>query len=184
MSSGTGDTIIAAVLAQFSPYDKQQILADCAALFGIPNATFWCPLTLLQMSQTCEYYNQRVMNFALNQGNFPGFISPSITKSKASHQSTQETNRPTKPYFPKAGTSPMLSTPMPWTLMGPIVLERALRRTPVTATPPRPRAQPKPPRPKLPATHMSQLSSLLYYVQYVVPKTNDRTKENEKEKKR
>jgi hypothetical protein len=74
-SSGSGSSIKFAVYLHFQPFDHANIRRDCSALFQIPNVSSWCPMTLLEMSQTAEYYNQRVLARALSEGyEFPNAI--------------------------------------------------------------------------------------------------------------
>ena len=40
---------------------------DCAKVFGIPNMTKWCPLTLMDVGSLGNYYNQQVLETVYTQ---------------------------------------------------------------------------------------------------------------------
>lgn len=75
LATSGGNNLVFAIELVFQPFDHSAIRRKCAALFHMPNVTDWCPLSLLEMSQTAEYYNQRVLHEAVTRGfAFPNAI--------------------------------------------------------------------------------------------------------------
>eukprot|EP01006_Ploeotia_vitrea_P058068 TRINITY_DN68733_c0_g1_i1.p1 TRINITY_DN68733_c0_g1~~TRINITY_DN68733_c0_g1_i1.p1 ORF type:complete len:479 (+),score=21.77 TRINITY_DN68733_c0_g1_i1:25-1461(+) len=57
-----------AALIEYFPFiDKKKHIEHCAKGFNIPGLTNWCPKILLELSQLCEYYNQRTLEKAYQQ---------------------------------------------------------------------------------------------------------------------
>ena len=74
-SSPTQQIEYAALLHYLGGLGAKGIEAKCAKLYNIPNASGWCPRTLLEESQTASYYKQISLEAAHRQGwDFPGAI--------------------------------------------------------------------------------------------------------------
>ena len=74
-SSPTRQIEYAALLRYLGGLGAKGIEQKCAALYNIPNASRWCPRTLLDESQTASYYKQLSLEIAHRQGwDFPGAI--------------------------------------------------------------------------------------------------------------
>lgn len=59
----------------YDPFQKDQTAKKCAASFGIPNMTEWCPLTLLAIGQLTNYYSQKSIDLVITeQLGFPNAI--------------------------------------------------------------------------------------------------------------
>eukprot|EP01094_Clydonella_sp_ATCC50884_P030245 TRINITY_DN9800_c0_g1_i1.p1 TRINITY_DN9800_c0_g1~~TRINITY_DN9800_c0_g1_i1.p1 ORF type:complete len:506 (+),score=156.98 TRINITY_DN9800_c0_g1_i1:84-1520(+) len=65
-ASSPSDQIKYASLVRFDPLRKSAHEKKCAETFNIPGLTSWCPLHLQDISQLTNFYNQRVLDFAIN----------------------------------------------------------------------------------------------------------------------
>lgn len=57
-----------AALINFLPGNHAKEIEECAKCFKIPNMTGWCPGTLMDSSLINNYYNQRALDAAYNEG--------------------------------------------------------------------------------------------------------------------
>lgn len=64
-----------AALLHYTPHLAPNASEKCAALYKIPGLDYWCPETLMDISLLTNYYNQRILDIAYEQGfGFPNAI--------------------------------------------------------------------------------------------------------------
>ena len=66
-NSGPGGQVSAAAEYKYLPIGRDKDEEDCAKVFGIPNMTKWCPLTLMDVGSLGNYYNQQVLETVYTQ---------------------------------------------------------------------------------------------------------------------
>ena len=99
--ANSGPQVGEAAEYKYVPFAQKGAIKSCEQIFGIPNMTGWCPLTLMDVGSLGNYYNQQVLEQ----------VYTTMTKDRSNGRATLQFEFPNAIYIDGIGNTATTGAP-------------------------------------------------------------------------